>query len=243
MPLNLTGKSKRSSSSAPSGSPGKPAKPEASGPTPWPALIPLGHHAGKPPIPLMRPVTLIGSRHNAHLHLLSRQISKAHALLISHEGKVYIRDLASRTHVFINGTEVHEADLADGDLIKLGSFTFKFQAAQGMKQKSRAGDTPEGQLAIEGEAYPLAIQQRVMLVGRRPTCDVPLVEDSCSTAHAVIFSMGGKRFVRDLGSRTGTYVNGQAVRQQEIQFGDTIQIGETPLRFEAAPGTDSAGAA
>src|SRR5947209_4567242 len=135
MPLNLSGTSKRSSSSAASAAPprGQPT-PQPAGQTPWPALIPLGHHEGKPAIPLMRPVTLIGSRHNAHLHLLSRQISKAHALLICHEGKVYVRDLASRTHVFVNGLEVHEADLSDGDLIKIGSFTFKFQAASGMKQ-------------------------------------------------------------------------------------------------------------
>src|SRR5438270_11590834 len=104
-----------------SGSNGQP------GPTAWPALIPLGHHQGKPPIPLMRPVTLVGSRQNAHLHLLSRQISKAHALILSHEGKVYIRDLASRTHVYVNGQETREADLNDGDIIKIGSFTFRFQ--------------------------------------------------------------------------------------------------------------------
>ena len=137
MPLNHTGKSFRPSTppaSAPApGNPGQAA---------WPALIPLGHHTGKPPIPLMRPVTLIGSRHNAHLHLLSRQISKAHALLICHEGKVYIRDLASRTHVFVNGQEVREADLADGDELQLGAFIFKFKAAAGMKQKARPDETP-----------------------------------------------------------------------------------------------------
>ena len=181
----------------------------------------------------MRPVTLIGSRHNAHLHLLSRQISKAHALLISHEGKVYIRDLASRTHVYVNGQQVRESDLTDGDMLKLGSFTFQFQAAAGMKQRPRPDDTAAGQLVVEGADFPLVIDQRVMLIGRRPSCDISLVEDTCSTAHAVIFSMGGRRYVRDLGSRTGTYVNGQAVRQQELQFGDTVTIGETPLRYDA----------
>src|SRR5258708_2788821 len=206
----------------------------AATPQAWPSLIPLGHHQGKPPIPLMRPVTLIGSRHNAHLHLLSRQISKAHALLISSDGRVYVRDLASRTHVYVNGQEVHEADLVDGDLLKLGSFTFKFQAAAGMKQKPRVDETPAGQLEVEGADFPLQLDQRVMLIGRRPSCDISLVEDSASTAHAVIFSMNGKRYVRDLGSRTGTHVNAQQVRQQEINFGDVIRIGDTTLRYEAS---------
>jgi len=49
--------------------------------------------------------------------------------------------------------------------------------------------------------------------------------------------MGGKRYVRDLGSRTGTFVNGQPVRQQEVQFGDTVRIGETTMRYESVNGS------
>jgi pSer/pThr/pTyr-binding forkhead associated (FHA) protein len=249
MALNVTGKSSDRSfvAGAPSGSSSSSSSASSKsangqpGATPWPALIPLGHHQGKPPIPLMRPVTLVGSRQNAHLHLLSRQISKAHALILSHEGKVYVRDLASRTHVYINGQETREADLNDGDIIKLGSFTFRFQAAAGMKQKPRPDDTPPGQLDVDGADFPLQIDQRVMLIGRRPTCDISLVEDSCSTAHAAIFSMGGKHHIRDLGSRTGTYINGQLTRKGELQFGDEIRIGETMLRYQESPVPDAEG--
>src|SRR3954449_5401279 len=94
---------------------------------PWPALVPLGHHAGKPPISLQKMVILVGSRHNAHLHLMSRHVSKAHALILSYGGSVYIRDLASREQVYINGVPQREAWLVNGDLIKVGSFTFKFR--------------------------------------------------------------------------------------------------------------------
>src|SRR4030081_2600497 len=208
MPSNVTGKSSVTSSSsrgtANAAGKGAPEAPPGASQAAWPALIPLGHHAGKPPIPLMRPVTLIGSRQNAHLHLQSRQISKAHALLISSDGKVYVRDLASRTHVYVNGQDVRETDLVDGDLLKIGSFVFKYQAAAGMKQKPRADETPAGQLEVEGADFPLQSDGRAMLIGRRPSCDISLVDDSASTAHAVIFSMTGKRYVRDLGSPTGT---------------------------------------
>src|SRR5438105_9362346 len=209
MPSNVTGKSSSASSSKAGGasasSKTQPDAPPKANQAAWPALIPLGHHAGKPPIPLMRPVTLVGSRQNAHLHLQSRQISKAHALIISSDGKVYIRDLASRTHVYVNGQEVRETDLVDGDMLKIGSFVFKFQAAAGMKQKPRTDDTPPAQLEVEGADFPLQIDGRVMLIGRRPSCDISLMEESASTAHAVLFSMNGNRYVRDLGSRTGTH--------------------------------------
>src|SRR5687767_11925097 len=111
------------SKSAAAGTPGAPA-PSASVPT----LVPAGSHAGKPALPLGRPVTLIGSRHRAHLHLLSRSVSKAHALIINcGAGGIYIRDLASRTHVIVNGNAVKEQELKHGDTIQIGSFTFRFR--------------------------------------------------------------------------------------------------------------------
>jgi len=196
-----------------------------------PALIPLGSHTGKPPIPLRRPVLLIGSRNIAHLHLLSSKVSKAHALIINSDGKIYIRDLASRTHVYVNGEQVREADLKHNDLIKIGSFVFRLAIPAAWQTRPRDSKADPAQLEVEGAELPVRLDQRVTLIGRRPTCDVSLLEDSASTAHAVIFEMGGRRFIRDLGSRTGTFVNGRTIHQEELSFGDVIRIGETEFRY------------
>lgn len=198
--------------------------------TPWPALLPLGHHAGKPPIPLNRNVTLVGSRNNAHLHLLSRSVSKAHALIVVSESGVYIRDLASRTHVLINNQAIREADLRDGDLLQIGGFTFRFSAGPSARRPSRAaGHLPAVLDTDDGQQY--VIRERVLLIGRRPTSDLPLFQESVSTAHAVIFTMDGRWYLRDLGSRTGTFVNDQNMRKAELAPGDVIRIGDTELRF------------
>lgn len=199
----------------------------------YPALVPTGHHTGKPPIPLSRPVMLVGSRGSAHLHLISSTVSKAHALLIISDGRVYIRDLASRTQVIVNGKAVRETDLAAGDQLKIGSFSFKVKIPSAWKTTVRKPKTKSVQLLIDGEAYRL--DDRVALVGRRRTCDIALMEESVSTAHAVFVEMGGRRFVRDLGSRTGTFVNGQKIHQQEIRPGDKIRIGDTNITLEEAP--------
>lgn len=200
-----------------------------------PALIPLGSHAGKPGIPLHRPVMVIGSRSNAHIHLLSRHVSKAHALLVISEGQVYIRDLASRERVFVNGQELPDGLLKDGDLVKIGSFAFKASIPR-QGTITRPTSAPGGALRVEAEDKTISIDQRVVLIGRRSTSDITLVEESVSTGHAVIVEMNGKRYVRDLGSRTGTYVNGRAVHQEEIKFGDVLRIGETEMRYVAAVG-------
>src|SRR4051794_3876738 len=199
-----------------------------------PSLVPLGHHTGKPPIPLHRPVTLIGSRSNARIHLTSSSVSKAHALVVKDGPTTYIRDLASRTHVYVNGEQVREHDLKDGELIKIGSFTFKFVAGRERPSQSRPTDLAPGSMRVSGVDYPVPIDQRVMLIGRRSSCDIHLLEESVSTAHAVLFDMNGERHIRDLGSRTGTFVNGVQVHQHQLNDGDKVRIGETTLTY--APG-------
>jgi pSer/pThr/pTyr-binding forkhead associated (FHA) protein len=207
--------------------------PKKSSALPWPALVPLGHHAGKSAISLKKTVILVGSRHNAHLHLLSRHVSKAHALILNDGGKSYIRDLASREQIYINGVAQREAWLNEGDLLKIGSFTFKFKAGPAGTGPQESG-LPDAVLNIEGADAPLAISEKVMLIGRRPTCDVSLIEASVSTAHAVMFDVEGKRYLRDLGSRTGTWVNGAKIHQVELSPGDSIKIGETEMHYELA---------
>jgi pSer/pThr/pTyr-binding forkhead associated (FHA) protein len=203
-----------------------------------PALLPVEHHQGKPPIALVRPIWVIGSRSNARLHLLSNTVSKAHALLVNSSGRFYIRDLASRSKVFINGEEIREADLTDGDVIKIGSFTFKYIAGPGERPTAPPVEPPPAKLQVTGAEYPVPIDQRVMLIGRRPACDIHLLEESVSTAHAVIFEMDGSWYIRDLGSRTGTFINGVSTHQHRLNPGDAIHIGDTDLKFllnEVAP--------
>ncbi len=211
-----------------------------------PALIPMGEYAHYGAIPLKRPVMLIGSRSNAHIHLTSRSVSKAHALLVQTRSGTYIRDLLSREHLYVNGDQVREVVLNDGDLVKIGKFTFKYQSAK-VRLKPEVDPGP-GVIDVTGGEMPIPIEERVMLIGRRPGSDIALLEESVSTAHAVIFQMNGDRFIRDLGSRTGTRVNGKKIHQQELEPGDEITIGETTMRYalpseqpaEAAPASDSA---
>lgn len=205
-------------------------------PAPWPQLVPIGRLAGKPSFRLTRPVALVGSRRSAHLHLQSHDISNAHAIILNAEGKVYVRDLVSRSGVRINGRPVREAYFEDGDQVAFGHFLFQFQAATGMRQRPVEDTTAPALLDVDGGPFPLPVEGRVMVIGRRPRCDVVLAEEACSIAHAVIYTLSGKRFVRDLGSRTGTFLNGRWIKQEELHFGDEVRVGETNLRYVAAGG-------
>ena len=70
-----------------------------------------------------------------------------------------------------------------------------------------------------------------ILIGRRDGCDIKLLEDSVSTTHAIIFEMDGRRYIRDLASRTGTFVNGKQIHQVELMPGDEVKCGQTEMRY------------
>ena len=68
-------------------------------------------------------------------------------------------------------------------------------------------------------------------IGRSADCNIVLDSVEVSRHHAVIQQSGGKTWLRDLGSRNGTYVNGKPVSQTAIQEGDLIQIASYVLVY------------
>lgn len=80
--------------------------------------------------------------------------------------------------------------------------------------------------AHEGELYQLGEE---LTVGRGGGCGIVLPDDSyVSTVHARVFRRGNDVFVEDLGSRNGTYVNGDPVTSPtRLRRGDQVQFGQT----------------
>lgn len=197
------------------------------------ALVPQGAQAGKPSMHLGRPFTLIGSRNRAHLHLLSSSVSRNHACVISTDNGLYLRDLASRTGVLVNGRKVKESDLRDGDKVQVGSFKFLFTDPAGPNRFPITPKAAPAMLEMDGHTL-TPVDGRTLLIGSRPTCDITIEEAAVSNTHALIFEVNGHRFIRDLGSRTGTLLNGKPVHHQPLEFGDQIRIGDTIFQYVSA---------
>jgi pSer/pThr/pTyr-binding forkhead associated (FHA) protein len=81
-----------------------------------------------------------------------------------------------------------------------------------------------------------------LTIGRHSTNDVMLADRMVSKRHAVVGRVKGRIVVKDLGSRNGTFVNGDRVEKAILVSGDRLKIGNAMLRFfrEEEPGkTDS----
>jgi pSer/pThr/pTyr-binding forkhead associated (FHA) protein len=68
-------------------------------------------------------------------------------------------------------------------------------------------------------------------LGRRPYNDIVIDNLAVSGEHAVIHMTGQEVEIEDLGSTNGTYVNGKAVKRNDLRNGDTIEVGKYKIRF------------
>lgn len=77
---------------------------------------------------------------------------------------------------------------------------------------------------VPGREYPLEGRNRWVL-GRSPECDVILDAAAVSRRHVILTEKSDQFFVEDLGSRNGTYVNGQRVENEaKLNHGDQLLI-------------------
>ena len=81
-------------------------------------------------------------------------------------------------------------------------------------------------LTATGQALPLG--DAPFTVGRAPGNDLVLTDDAISWHHAQLWLEGGRPWVRDIGSRNGTFVNGERIRgSHQLKATDSVRLGPT----------------
>ena len=75
------------------------------------------------------------------------------------------------------------------------------------------------------------VSKQGLLIGRNPLALVNIPDKRVSRNHAIIFYQNGKYYIEDLGSRNGTFVNGNKISMVPLSNGDEIKIGDYIIRF------------
>ena len=77
--------------------------------------------------------------------------------------------------------------------------------------------------------------EREYVLGRAAASDIHLPHPSISRRHARIAPKGGAHVLNDVGSTSGTLVNGTRIEgEQALREGDVLKLGEVELRYERA---------
>ena len=100
--------------------------------------------------------------------------------------------------------------------------------------------TPRVFGVLEGGGRRFELLGSVISIGRDPSADISLKDPAVSGTHAQIVELDGRQYVRDLGSRNGTYANRRLVSEPHLlEDGDVIHVGDTDLTFRAEEATAS----
>ncbi len=82
-----------------------------------------------------------------------------------------------------------------------------------------------------GQEFPLEGESAIL--GRHPNCDIVLEEGAVSRQHARVFRDSENYCVEDLGSRNGTFVNGERIfGQHRLRHEDEVKICEMVFIFD-----------
>jgi len=90
-------------------------------------------------------------------------------------------------------------------------------------------DKPVSQFAADGE--------KPVTIGRSADCVIQIHDSKISRLHCEVRTTPDGCFVRDLGSKNGTFVNGARISEARLRDGDRLQVGLAQLLFrcEAPP--------
>lgn len=176
-------------------------------------------------------------------------VSGKHAV-IELDGIAYvITDHNSTNGTFINDAPITGRKmLQNGDIIQIGNtdlhFTIQFE---GQKTSSLPEEitleqpppkpAPFGYIDYNGKRTEIKLE--TITLGRDPEASILVDHPTVSFMHAQISLHGNHHYLRDLGSRNGTFVNEDLVVTPVIlKNNDSIRIGGAVLKFSTNAGTE-----
>ena len=214
------------------------------------------------PLRLKRPLTIIG-RERSDIIIKDSEVSSSHCQIQDIEGKFFIFDMNSTNGTYVNDKKIIKAQLKPSDVIRVGQTKFQFDLVDTQEalsiplfDKYQERRSPEHKTMLETlladnthkQTYTLKIQvtypdnkKELLNINRKET---QIGRDSfvgsfdrdprISPKHLLIkINSGDEIFIKDLNSRSGTYVNAQKITtMKKITTEDEIRIGSTILQIK-----------
>jgi pSer/pThr/pTyr-binding forkhead associated (FHA) protein len=158
--------------------------------------------------------------------------SSRHACLFLKGRTVWLKDLESTNGTFFQGKKIEKRKLALGDKVGIGNCTLCVEA-----DKTEGGKSVSELLVLTGKTrgQKKPLNPPVFTIGSDPTSSLVFLDMLVSRKHAEItIKEDNSCWIRDLGSKNGTSVNGLALRDDKerlLKDGDRIAISHLEMEF------------
>lgn len=203
-----------------------------------------------------QPRIVVGRSAGADIRLPHPAVSSSHASIRSEGTQWLVVDEGSTNGTKVNGKKVvpkRPKALRSGDRIEIGGFTLDVElgviapstsperTAELARRLLRDALSPEEIDAPRLRVLNGPAAQRVLelpeapssvVLGRGEDCDLTLPDEDASRTHIEVLRRAGEVRVRDLESKNGITINGEAALEAELRDRDEIRIGNTLLAFE-----------
>ena len=179
----------------------------------------------------------IGRSLENDLQIDDSSVSRSHAMVIVGEDRFTLVDLGSTGGTRIGEHRISGKHIGEGSVITVGQTRFSLLGVDAFQGASSSGATmigsPSGSsLSLiaqsgpdAGRSFLLSSAQNV--VGRDPSAQVVLTDPTVSRRHAMIRIDTDRATISDLGSQSGTQVDGEMITGVQISESDHIVLGQS----------------
>lgn len=204
---------------------------------------------------------VIGRGASSDVRLPDASVSHRHASLRPQGTDLVVVDEGSTNGTFVAGARVAAQTsriVRSGDVVCVGQIEIELCLDQSPVTRDAGAATRDLALAMvsramravgedlsarlrvvegrdQGAVLLLADEGRAYVVGRAPTCDLPLADADASREHAIVVRRAAGVFVRDLGARNGTWIgNAPAPSDRESLWrpAHVMRIGRTVIALQ-----------
>ena len=179
----------------------------------------------------------IGRSLDNNLQIDDASVSRAHAMISAKDDQFTLVDLGSTGGTRIGDHRISGKLLGSGSTIIVGQTTLSLVSVEAFQGGPSSGATmvgsPSGSsLSLIARSGPDAGKSFLLtsaqnLIGRESSAQVVLSDPTVSRRHAILRVDAEHATISDLGSQSGTQVDGEMVTGVGISVGDRIAVGQS----------------
>ena len=181
----------------------------------------------------------IGRSIDNDLQIEDATVSRSHAMVSVKDDQFTLVDLGSTGGTRIGDHQISDRQIGAGSVITVGQTRLSLMSVDAYQGGPSSGATMVGSptgssLSLiaqsgpdAGKSFLLASAQN--LIGRDSSAQVLLSDPSVSRRHAMIRVDGDRTTISDLGSQSGSQVDGESIQGVRIAVDDRVVVGQSEL--------------